>query len=207
MAVSYSAACADAVRGRKSSGKWLSALITGYGVKPPSAQSEPNFIVLQRSVEQREVLVRLDPRRRDLVDHLDAARRADAAGRALAAAFDGAELHGEARLLQPCRRCRRTRRCRHGRSARPWRRRPRSRTACRTARAGNRRRAGRRPARPCTGRPVAVPPPMSSTSSPSVRPKAVSNRPPCLTLPASWIGMVPRERPMPKSGRRRRPWP
>ena len=35
----------------------------------------------------------------DLVDQLDAARRADAAGRALAAGFDGAELHGEAGLL------------------------------------------------------------------------------------------------------------
>ncbi len=36
----------------------------------------------------------------DLVDGLDAARRADAAGRALAAGFDGAELHGEARLAR-----------------------------------------------------------------------------------------------------------
>jgi hypothetical protein len=45
----------------------------------------------------------------------------------------------------------------------------------------------------------AVPPPISSTSSPSVMPKATSNRPPCLTLPAIWIGIVPRERPMPKS--------
>ena len=80
-----------------------------------------------------------------------------------------------------------------------WRRRPRSRTACRTARAGNRRRAGRRPARRAPAGRVRVPPPMSSTSSPRVRPKAVSKRPPCLTLPASWIGMVPRERPMPKS--------
>jgi hypothetical protein len=33
----------------------------------------------------------------------------------------------------------------------------------------------------------------------TVTPKAVSNRPPCLMLPASWIGIVPRERPMPKS--------
>ena len=48
---------------------------------------------------QREVLLRLDAAG-DLVDRLDAARRADAAGRALAAAFDGAEFHGEARLLQ-----------------------------------------------------------------------------------------------------------
>ena len=38
---------------------------------------------------------------------------------------------------------------------------------------------------------------MSLTSSPSVTPKPVSNRPPCLMLPASWIGIVPRERPMP----------
>src|SRR5208282_1079316 len=46
--VSYSAACR---RGGapKSSGKWISALITGYGVKPPSAHSDPNFKVLQRS--------------------------------------------------------------------------------------------------------------------------------------------------------------
>jgi hypothetical protein len=40
-----------------------------------------------------------------------------------------------------------------------------------------------------------VPPPISSTSAPSVMPKAVSNSPPYLILPASWIGMVPRERP------------
>jgi hypothetical protein len=33
----------------------------------------------------------------------------------------------------------------------------------------------------------------------SVRPKAVSKSPPCLTFPAIWTGMVPRERPMPKS--------
>src|SRR6478736_8724640 len=33
----------------KSSGKWVSALITGYGVKPPSAHSEPNFMVLHKS--------------------------------------------------------------------------------------------------------------------------------------------------------------
>ena len=45
--------------------------------------------------------------------------------------------------------------------------------------------------------PVNVPPPMSSTSSPSVTPNAVSNSPPWRMLPASWIGMVPRERPMP----------
>ncbi len=34
----------------KSSGKWVSADMTGKGAKPPSAQSEPHFIVLQRSV-------------------------------------------------------------------------------------------------------------------------------------------------------------
>ena len=34
---------------RKSSGKCVSALITGYGMNPPSAHSEPNFIVWQRS--------------------------------------------------------------------------------------------------------------------------------------------------------------
>ena len=37
------------------------------------------------------------------------------------------------------------------------------------------------------------------SASRSVRPKAFSTRPPCLMLPASWIGSVPRERPMPKS--------
>ena len=99
----------------------------------------------------------------------------------------------------PCRRCRRTRRCRRGRSGRRARQRPRSRTAYRTARAGNRRRADRRPAPRAPAGREAVPPPMSSTSSPSVTPNAVSNSPPCLMLPASWIGMVPRERPMPKS--------
>ena len=86
---------------------------------------------------------------------LDAARRADAAGRALAAGFDGAELHGEARLLRHVDACRRTPRCRHGRSARRGPRRPRSRTACRTARAGNRRRAARRPAPRAPAGPVA----------------------------------------------------
>jgi len=34
---------------------------------------------------------------------------------------------------------------------------------------------------------------------PAVMPNATSNSPPCLILPASWIGIVPRERPMPKS--------
>ncbi len=75
------------------------ALITGYGVKPPSAQSDPNFIVLQRSVTSSSCFCRLDILG-DLVERLDASGRADAAGRALAAAFDGAELHGETRLLQ-----------------------------------------------------------------------------------------------------------
>ena len=56
--VSYSAACR---RGGapKSSGKWLSPLITRYGVKPPSAQSEPNFIVLQRSSSTSILAARL----------------------------------------------------------------------------------------------------------------------------------------------------
>ena len=85
--------------GSKSSGKWFSALITGYGVKPPSAQSEPNFIVLQRSSSTAmfsgHAFAGDDP-----VDDLDAAGRADPARRALAAAFDGAEFHGEARLLR-----------------------------------------------------------------------------------------------------------
>ena len=82
----------------KSSGKWVSALITGYGVNPPSAQSEPNFSVWQRSSSTTRLSLALlagdDP-----VDDLDAAGRADPAGRALAAGFDRAELHGEARLL------------------------------------------------------------------------------------------------------------
>ncbi len=68
-------------------------------MKPPRAQSEPNFIVLQRSVEQRLVLLGLDARG-DLVSRFDTTRRADAAGRALAAGFDGAEFHGETGLLQ-----------------------------------------------------------------------------------------------------------
>ena len=67
-------------------------------MKPPSAQSEPNFMVLQRSSSSAMFSARCSPRD-DAVDRLDAARRADAAGRALAAGFDGAELHGEARLL------------------------------------------------------------------------------------------------------------
>ncbi len=46
-------------------------------------------------------------------------------------------------------------------------------------RAGSKRRAARRPARPAPAGRVTVPPPMSSTSSPSVTPKAISNRPPC----------------------------
>src|SRR5262249_9151655 len=45
----YSAASTRIGAGPKSSRKCLSALMTGYGVKPPSAQSEPNFMVLQRS--------------------------------------------------------------------------------------------------------------------------------------------------------------
>ena len=48
------------------------------------------------------------------------------------------------------------------------------------------------------GRPDALPPPKSYSNSRSVRPKAFSTRPPCLMLPASWNGSVPRERPMPK---------
>ena len=56
-------------------------------------------MVLQRSSStgdvRRAVLVG-----HDLVDQLDAARGADTAGRALAAGFDGAEFHGEARLLR-----------------------------------------------------------------------------------------------------------
>ncbi len=41
----YSAAFGSGLAPPKSSGKWVSALITGYGVKPPNAQREPNFIV------------------------------------------------------------------------------------------------------------------------------------------------------------------
>ena len=40
----YSAACRRGVA-PKSSGKCFNALMTGYGVKPPSAHSEPNFMV------------------------------------------------------------------------------------------------------------------------------------------------------------------
>ena len=97
--VFYSAACRRVGAGLKSSGKCLSALITGYGVKPPSAQSEPNFMVLQRSSSTARFFARLDRRRMILSIGLDAAGRADPAGRALAAGFDGAELHRKARLL------------------------------------------------------------------------------------------------------------
>jgi hypothetical protein len=48
-----------------------------------------------------------------------------------------------------------------------------------------------------TGRPDNVPPPISLTISPNVRPNPASNNPPYLTLPASWIGIVPRDRPKP----------
>src|SRR5579862_726418 len=54
----YSAATGT-IRPRKSSGKWRTALITGYGVKPPKAQSDPNFKVLHRSSSS----ARLDPTR------------------------------------------------------------------------------------------------------------------------------------------------
>ena len=83
----------------------------------------------------------------DLVHGLGAAHRADAAGRALAAGFDGAEFQREARLVRHVDRV-----VEHHDAAMADQpvaapRRPRSRTACRTARAGNRRRAARRPAR------------------------------------------------------------
>ena len=42
-------------------------------------------------------------------------------------------------------------------------------------------------------------PRVAAISSCSVTPNAFSTRPPCLMLPASWIGSVPRDRPMPKS--------
>ncbi len=93
---SYSAATAGAARA-KSSGKWVSALMTGTGVSPPMAHSDASVISCAEVVEQREVLRRLDPGE-DAVHHLHPAHGADAAGRALAAAFGGAELEGEAGL-------------------------------------------------------------------------------------------------------------
>ena len=46
----------------KSSGKCLMALITGKGVKPPRAQSEPNFSVWQRSVIKARFAADRSPR-------------------------------------------------------------------------------------------------------------------------------------------------
>ena len=95
-------ACCKTIGGcgcRKSSGKCSSALITGYGMKPPSAQREPNFMVWQRSRSRSQICLWLFAGG-DAVDHLHAAHRADAAGRALAAGFLGAELHGKSRLLR-----------------------------------------------------------------------------------------------------------
>ena len=192
---SYSAASATG-DGRKSSGKCVSALITGYGVKPPSAQSDPNFIVSQSSSTSARFASRVLAGD-DAVDHLDAAHRADPAGRALAAGFDGAELEGEAGLRRHVDGV-----VEHDDAAmadqpvgggeglvveRRVEQRGREIGAERPADLhGAHRPAGRACRRRCR-----------STSSPSVTPKAVSNSPPCLMLPASWIGIVPRERPMP----------
>ena len=167
---------------------------------PPSAQSEPSQHRLAQVARAARGCCAAFCAGDDPVDHLDAARRADAAGRALAAALDGAELHREARPARPCRRCRRTPRCRRGRP-------------CAVVRgerlvverhveqrlAASRRRAGRRPARPGSAGRWRCRRRSRTISSRSVRPKAFSTSPPCLMLPASWNGSVPRERPMPKS--------
>src|SRR5271166_4678198 len=133
----------------------------------------------------------------DAIDHLHAPDRADAARRALPARLFGAELHGEARLLREVHRV-----VEHHNAA----------MADEAVAGGERLIVERRveqcrreigTERPahlhCAGRPDSVPPPMSFTSSPNVTPKPHSNSPPYLMLPASWIGIVPRERPMPIS--------
>jgi hypothetical protein len=81
----------------KSSGKCFSALMTGYGVNPPRAQSEPNFMVWQ--IFQHSDVRRASLARPDLVNGFDAARRTDTTWRAFAAGFDGTELHRKPRLL------------------------------------------------------------------------------------------------------------
>ncbi len=86
--------------GRKSSGKCVIALITGIGREAAERAERAEFHRVAEIGQQREVLLRGSIARGDPVDRLDAAHRADAAGRALAAAFDRAELHGEAGLLQ-----------------------------------------------------------------------------------------------------------
>ena len=77
---------------------------------PPRPHSEPSNMVSHSSSSSARLASRSTPCT-IAVDHLDAARRADAAGRALAARLEGAELHRVARHLRPCRRCRRRRRC------------------------------------------------------------------------------------------------
>ncbi len=56
-------------------------------MKPPRAQSEPNFIVLHKIGENLDLLLWFYVSR-DAIDDLDASRRTDAAGRALATGFD-----------------------------------------------------------------------------------------------------------------------
>ena len=65
---------------------------------PPNAQSEPVTIVSHRS-RSNATLAASFVAAANPVDDLDAAHGADAARRALAARLDGAELHGEPRLL------------------------------------------------------------------------------------------------------------
>ena len=191
--------------GAKSSGKCSSALITGYGREPAQGtqRTELHRLAEIARAESRfasgcspATIGRSPPRRASSRCGTACTCRSD---------FDGAELHGEARLLRHVDRV-----VEHHDAAvadQPVAapRTPRSRTACRTAPAGNRRPAARRPAPRAPAGRSACRRRYRSTSSPSVTPKAASNRPPCLMLPASWIGMVPRERPMPSRDRRRRP--
>jgi hypothetical protein len=67
--------------------------------EPPESAKRSELHGVAEVGDQLDLLCRLDVPG-DPVERLDAALRADAAGRALAAAFDGAELHGETRLLQ-----------------------------------------------------------------------------------------------------------
>ena len=182
----------------KSSPKLSSALSTGSGVSPPSAHSDPSVSVSQRS---RSSAIFSGRSRPAMILSTVSTPRVEPMrhGVHLPQLSCGAEGEGEARLARHSRRCRRIRRFRRGRAC-PWRRAsPRSRAAYRAGCRGNRRPSGPPTCTARIGRPERVPPPKSSTSWRIVAPKASSTRPPRLTLPASWNGCVPRERPTPYS--------
>ena len=193
--LSYSAA-SRACGAAKSSRKCSSALSTGNRRQSAERAQRTVGQHLAEIAQQRHVF-RPVAAGDDLVDHLDAARRADAAGRALAA---GLSLAQNSMAKRACA-AMSTRVVEHDDAAvaehsfggehrlvveRRVEQRFREIGAQRAADLHRADRAARR-----------VPPPKSSTSSRIVAPKAISTRPPCLTLPASWNGCVPRERPMP----------